>query len=278
MANESAESTAVIVLGPYRSGTSVTAQVLSALGVDFGPKRHFVPASHHNPGGFFERKDINAANEALIESAGGSLADPGDPRELSQQCDAKAFEIADMSWRSTNPLWGIKDPRMCATLLAWIERGPLDRNRLRIIHVRRKLDGAVRSSMAFESIRKFCDGTETGVRAMLDLYARQAQWHVETLGVPTLTVEYEQLTREPDSVVGQLAEFLNVRDERRIRGAKKLIGKGKGKFALQLERYLIRAPRRLFYLLIGRNRDGSKKPGAGSNSGEQGGGSEEQER
>jgi hypothetical protein len=255
-------STTVIVLGPYRSGTSVTAQVLSALGVDFGPKRHFVPASHHNPGGFFERKDINAANEALIESAGVTLANPGDPRELAKRCSAEALKIADMSWRNASPMWGIKDPRMCSTLLAWIERGVLDKDRLQIVHVRRNLDGALRSSMAFASIRNFCDGTEAGVRAMLDLYAKQAQWHVDTLGVPTLSIDYEKLTGEPDAVVAQLAEFLHIHDARRIRRAKQLIGKGKGRFALQLERFFIRAPRRLWYLLTGRNRDGSQKQGA----------------
>jgi hypothetical protein len=265
MADATTQSTTVIVLGPYRSGTSVTAQVLSALGVDFGPKRYFVPASHQNPGGFFERKDINAANEALFASASQSLANPGDPRELADRCDPRAFDTADMSWRSAGPMWGMKDPRMCATLLAWIDRGPLDRGEVRIVHVRRKLDGAVRSSMAFESIRNFCDGTEAGVRTMLDRYAELAQWHVESLGLPTLAIDYEQLIREPDAVVGQMAEFLNVKDERSIRRAKKLIGKGKGKFALQLERYLVRAPRRLFYLLTGRNRDGSKRErGAGS--------------
>jgi hypothetical protein len=254
-----AHSSGIIVLGPYRSGTSVTSQVLSALGVDFGPRKQFVPASHHNPGGFFERKDINAANEALIASAGSTLANPGDPRDLAKLCDAKVFEIAEMSWRSTVPMWGIKDPRMCATLLAWIERGVLNPDGLRIVYVRRKLEGAVRSSMSFESIRNFCDGTEAGVRGMLDRYAQLAQWHVETLGLPALTVDYEQLTKDPDAVVAQLAEFLGVRDARRIQRAKKLIGKGKGRFALQLERYFVRAPKRLFYFLTGRNRDGSKK-------------------
>jgi hypothetical protein len=113
--------------------------------------------------------------------------------------------------------------------------------------------------MSFEAIRNFCDGSEAGVRTMLDLYARLAQWHVDTLGLPALSVDYERLVREPESTVRQIAQFLNINDERRIRRAVKVIGKGKGKFALQLERYFVRAPRRLFYLLTGRNRDGSAK-------------------
>jgi hypothetical protein len=252
-------ATGIVVLGPYRSGTSVTAQVIAALGVDFGPKRYFVPATKFNPGGYFERVDINQANDRLIESAGQSQALPGDPRELAANADSKAFDIADMNWRSTSPFWGVKDPRMCATLLAWIEAGRIDRNLVRIIHVRRSLDAAVRSSMEYDSIRAFCDGTEIGVRKMLARYAELAQWHVETLGVPALSFDYERLIKDPTSVVQEMANFLGVADPARIRRASRIIGKGKGMLALQLERYLVRAPRRLFYLVTGRNIDGSRK-------------------
>jgi hypothetical protein len=248
--------TGVIVLGPYRSGTSVTAQVLSALGVYFGPKRYFVPASHNNPGGFFERKDINRANELLLESAGQSMAYPGDPAELAKLANQHAFDAADLSWRNARHCWGIKDPRMCATLLAWIESGRIERNGLRIVHVRRNLEGSLRSSMTFSSIRNFCDGTEKGVRGMLARYAELAQWHVDSLGLPAFSFDYERLLKEPASVVQEISDFLQVANAARIRRATRIIGKGKGTVALQLERYLIRAPRRLFHWFTGRSTDG----------------------
>lgn len=259
MGENQKSATGVIVLGPYRSGTSVTSQVLSALGVDFGPKKYFVPASHNNPGGFYERVDINRANEALLESAGESLAYPGDPREIAKNADARTLDSADMTWRGSGQYWGVKDPRFCATLLAWIESGRMDRGSLRIVHVRRKLEPAVRSAMSFESVRNFCDGTEEGVRTMLARYSELAQWHVDQLKLPTFAFDYEQLVREPNPVVGQIAEFLGVTNIRQIRRATRIVGKGNGMVALQLERYLIRAPRRLFYLLTGRNRDGSRR-------------------
>jgi hypothetical protein len=251
--------TGVIVLGPYRSGTSVTAQVLNALGVDFGPKRYFVPASLHNPGGFYERVDINQANELLLESGGQTMGLPGDPRELAAKADAAVIDRADMNWRSTSRFWGVKDPRFCATLLTWIDSGRMDRSALRIVHVRRKLEGAVKSSMAFESIRNYCDGTEEAVRKMLARYAELAEWHVEQLGIPTITIEYDELLKQPELVVKRIADFLGVTDPGQIRRATRIIGKGRGMFALQLERYLIRAPRRLYYLLAGRNPDGSSR-------------------
>jgi hypothetical protein len=235
--------------------------VLSALGVDFGPKRYFVPASHNNPGGFFERTDINQVNEALLESAGESLAYPGDPREIAKKANSSTLDAADMSWRGHKQYWGVKDPRLCATLLTWIESGRMERTNLRIVHVRRKLDPAVRSAMSFVSIRNFCDGTESGVRRMLARYAELAQWHVDTLDLPIFAFDYEQLLREPQMLVRQLADFLGVTNAAKIRRATRIIGKGKGTFALQMERYFIRAPRRLFYLLTGRNKDGSRRAG-----------------
>jgi hypothetical protein len=249
----------IIILGPYRSGTSVTAQVLSALGVNFGPKKYFVPATRFNPGGYFERVDINQANDRLIESAGQSQGLPGDPRDLAAKADLAAFEIADMNWRSSGRFWGVKDPRLCATLLAWIEHRQMDPAKLRIIHVRRGLDAAVRSSMDYDSIRAFCDGTELGVRNMLARYAELAQWHVDTLKMPTFAFDYEQLIRQPEQVVQGMAAFLDVTSRRQIGSAQRIIGKGKGMFRLQLERYLIRAPRRLFYLMTGRNKDGTRR-------------------
>jgi hypothetical protein len=146
-------------------------------------------------------------------------------------------------------------------LLTWIESGRMERNNLRIVHVRRELEPAVRSSMSFVSIRNFCDGTETGVRKMLARYAELAQWHVDTLNLPTFAFDYERLLREPEPVVRQLAEFLGVTNAAQIRRATRIIGKGKGMFALQIERYLIRAPRRLFYLLTRRNKDSSRRSG-----------------
>jgi hypothetical protein len=98
-----------------------------------------------------------------------------------------------------------------------------------------------------------------GVRKMLARYAELAQWHVDTLKLPTFAFDYEQLLKEPETVVQQMADFLGVTNPAHIRRATRIIGKGKGMVALQLERYLIRAPRRLYFLLTGRNIDGSRR-------------------
>ncbi len=245
------DSRGIIVLGPYRSGTSATAQVLHKFGVDFGPKRYLIPAHDWNPGGFFERQDINDANDALIRSIGRNLADPGDPRELAEKGNRRSFDLADLSWQKCRGFWGIKDPRLCATLLAWLDAGVLDRRQLKIVHVRRGLAAAVKSAMLCPPVRSFCDGTEGGAERMLARYAELAEWHVQTLGLPTLSFDYERLIQEPQSVVEQMAEFVGESSRSRVRQGVRMIGKDKGRWSLAWQRFFIRGPRRVFRFLIG---------------------------
>jgi hypothetical protein len=245
-------SSGIIVLGPYRSGTSVTAQVLNALGVNFGPRRYLVPPHDWNPGGHYERVDVNKANDVFIESAGASLADPGDPNVLVEKGDREAFKLADMSWSERKGMWGIKDPRLCATLLSWLEAGVIRRDNIKIVHVRRNIKPAVKSAMLCPPVRSFTDGTENGCEQMLLKYAELAQWHVDTLGIETMGFDYERLIQQPKEVVEEIAKFIGVSDPKRIAKATRIIGKGNGRFRLQMERYFIRGPIRVFKFLTGR--------------------------
>lgn len=113
-------SSAVIVLGMHRSGTSVLSRALIALGVDFGGS--FVDVEADNPKGFFEDKDINSLNVAFLRAAGCqwySLA-------LSQSCpleteaDFKKQAAALIKKKfAASPLWGLKDPRITRLTGLW---------------------------------------------------------------------------------------------------------------------------------------------------------------
>src|SRR3972149_3427729 len=113
----------IIVLGPYRSGTSLMSRILSKLGVNFGPDREMHAGTQYNPGGYFERAAINNANDAFITSSGGDLARPGDPVELARRGDPKPLREMDLTWMAAERTWGIKDPRLCASLWAWLALG-----------------------------------------------------------------------------------------------------------------------------------------------------------
>lgn len=225
-------SNAVIVLGPYRSGTSLTAQILESLGVDFGPREELLAPNRFNPGGYLERGDLNAINRRLITSAGGTLGDPGDPARLICLADRSTLNGYSLPWPDAGPLWGLKDPRFCATLKLWIDAGALQADTIRIVRVHRDVDAIVRSSVEHPSVRKFCHGDEALARKMVGDYIGLADWQARTLGLPTFHLDYEELIRDPSTEITKIAAWLRQEDRRAIRRAVRLVGKrsARGRF------------------------------------------------
>jgi hypothetical protein len=213
-------------MGPYRSGTSLSCQVLSALGVDFGPAAEFqLVADRYNPGGYFQRRDVVEANASLIEACSPSVAAPVTPEQiLASVADSWPARL-DLGWTEAVPVYGLKDPRFSATLLTWLARGLLPRESLRIVRVVRSLDAVARSSVAHREVGSFCDYDFAAGLDMASIYDRYADWHVSHLGVPSIEVHYEDLVAKPHTVVGDLAEFLGQTDGRRIQRACAAVGK-----------------------------------------------------
>lgn len=117
-----ARSTAFIVLGMHRSGTSAAAGMLSNLGAEFGGER--VPADKSNRKGYFENRRVVEAHDRVL--AAGSLvwSDPLPPdREFLAlprvQAEARKFARMMKSLNNRAGLWGLKDPRMCRLLPLW---------------------------------------------------------------------------------------------------------------------------------------------------------------
>ena len=242
------------MLGPYRSGTSLTSTILSSLGVDFGPSQEMFAGTKYNPYGYYERNDINQANNDIIHSAGVTLSDPGDPIALFDKCDQKKIKHLQFDWmRQGNP-WGIKDPRMCATLWTWVQLNLIDHDKLRIIHVKRSIDAATASGMKDPNIPNYCDGTQQGVRKMLGQYAELAEWHVNTLKVPTFSLQYEELLGNTVEVISKLADFLDVTDPSRIKEATKSVGKKRALRKYYLHRLFVRVPKKIIRIITGKEK------------------------
>jgi GT2 family glycosyltransferase len=121
-------STAVIVMGMHRSGTSALAGVLHHLGVELGSR--LMPASPDNPRGYWEHLDIVAANQALMTALGFGWDDirplpPGYDRSEAGREARRRFETVLLRDFAGVGLWGMKDPRLCrlaALLDAVLER------------------------------------------------------------------------------------------------------------------------------------------------------------
>jgi hypothetical protein len=215
----------VIVLGPYRSGTSLASQVIETLGVDFGPKPERIATNRFNPGGYLERGDLNALNRRLITSAGRTLAEPGDPETLTRDADRSILGGVVFPWPGHRPLWGLKDPRFCATLTLWVESGVVRAETIQILHLVRNPEAIIRSSLEHPSVQKFCERDAARARKMVLDYIALADWQVRTLGLPTLRLAYEDLIREPLEQTRRIASWLEVEDVERIRRASRAVGK-----------------------------------------------------
>jgi hypothetical protein len=244
-------SNGYVVLGPYRSGTSLTSATASKLGIHFGPSEEMFSGTKYNPNGYYEREDINESNGLIINSAGYSLSDPGDPEHILRKCDRQIADRLHFDWMQQKVPWGIKDPRMCATLWTWINLGLIDRTRLGIIHVKRSLDSATASGIKDPLIPRYCDNTEEGVRNMISKYIELAEWHVRKLNVRTFTLQYEDLINNPQVTINRLAQFINVDSAKRIKAATKLVGKKEALRRYYLHRLFVRAPRKLVRILSG---------------------------
>jgi hypothetical protein len=236
--------TGVVILGVWRSGTSLVGQVAAELGVDFGPEEGMGRTDQYNPGGYFERIDVVHLNARLLETAGRSFGNPGDPATLAKHADPGVWHEADLDWMKSAAVWGLKDPRMCATLNAWLSFGWMKPEGLRIVRVERDFDAIVRSAVRYPNVAKHYAHNEDAIRAGAHEFDRLAEWQLEHLDAPVHRLRYEDMIAEPRRQSERLAAFLDVHDQRMIRRAAGQIGKRKAQFRW-LEERVVRKLKRL---------------------------------
>lgn len=219
------DSQFVFVLGPYRSGTSLTARIVSELGYSFGDKQDLIPADPRNPSGYLERDDTNATSRALIESAGRSLGQPGAWESLAQAADLNIARRHDLRWTRNLPRVGIKDPRMCICLEAWFAAGVFPPERCKAVVVTRDLAAITASALKHDSVSSYGNGDPGTIQKMSETYQQAAYWQVDKLGLPTFHIDYTELTENPERTIRKLAGFLGVRERRNIEKARQIVGK-----------------------------------------------------
>jgi len=115
-----------VLLGMHRSGTSLTASILEALGVDFG--NDFIPADEYNPNGYFENAAITRAQvrlNRLLNRRPFTAAGLVDYPQAFWK-DRQALEFVDelemlvrKALDNTRGIWGFKDPHTIKLLPLW---------------------------------------------------------------------------------------------------------------------------------------------------------------
>jgi len=210
----------IVVMGPYRSGTSLVCRMLSSLGVDFGPAKRLLRPDAFNPGGYLQRADVRLANSRLLRSAGSGFAWPADPEHIAARGDLSLLRVPDLDWRAGVTRWGIKDPRFCATLQAWLAAGVFERSRIRVVHVMRSSTVCANSLIAMpELARQLRPATLAVAEATIRRYADLAAWHAAHLDVPVFSLSYEALMDAPSGWAARFAEFVGNTDTADIAAA-----------------------------------------------------------
>lgn len=204
---KSARSTALLVLGMHRSGTSALAGALAQTGIALG--RHlYGPQSGVNDRGFWEHADIAETHDAVFRRLGSYWDDflplPeewwNDPRLVPVRCRLAHFIERDFRKK---PLWALKDPRLCRLLPLWTPiLHDLTSRVVFVITVRHPQE--VAASLARR------DGFSWD-KSLLLWMAHNLDAFEHSIGYPRITVDFAQLVSEPAATMQRIQDELGLR-------------------------------------------------------------------
>jgi hypothetical protein len=215
-----AEIASVCVLGPPRTGTSLTTRILSLAGMYLGPEDGLVRPRRMNPAGFWERQALTRLDARLLKKLGGTWRYPPRPPAGWERAESLAAERAEARSLLTEAFgghspWGWKDPLACLTLPFWQQLVPGMRY---AICVRDPRDATASGRAALARLSPPLDDDEA-----VGLWARYlASAIVHTTGRPRTFVAYEDYFGEWRRPIDCLLDLLGV-DEHRRDGALPMI-------------------------------------------------------
>ena len=117
-------SKAVGIVGMHRSGTSMVSRVINLLGAYLGTAEELFGPRYDNPEGFWERKDIVAFHDDLLDSFSQRwdtflpLKDDWLSHDKIANYQYRLNKIIDTAF-SGKKIWAWKDPRTCLFLPLW---------------------------------------------------------------------------------------------------------------------------------------------------------------
>ncbi len=212
----------VLCLGPHRSGISMVAAALDALGAAFTVGGNDAGAGTRQ--GFLEHPEIVAFNEALLARLGTSwdspvfdgaaaLAAAGlDRGALDEWIDDGAALVTRLG--AGAPLAAARDPRLCLLLPVWLrllQRAGYRADAIRIVHVTRDAAQAAKS-------RQLCRRADPDDHAIGENLAKGAalwmSYSAQALdgagAVPALMIDHAAILNAPAHSLDRLAAFLDV--------------------------------------------------------------------
>jgi hypothetical protein len=202
----------IFILGMYRSGTSLVAEMVHRWGAYGGDLGQLRKGDDHNPGGYWENEQLSSWSEELFRSGLQSLWHPdfeetllaraADPEWLSKGRDLAAV------MGQPGEIWFWKEPYLGFFLPFW-ERVLADITY--VVTVRNPYDSAV-------SWQNFLLPAESGLSGKVSIVAANLlRWQylmLETLRHVDLAqrkifISYEEMLRDPATQSRRLAGFLD---------------------------------------------------------------------
>jgi hypothetical protein len=211
----------VIVLGTARSGTSVTAGMLSSLGVNMGNVGY---ATESNPRGAFEDRDFERFHKEMFNAIDGGKTywdPPTRERALAEKPVVDSHIARLMAEKSKGQkLWGWKHPRSVLTIDLFL---PYVTNPHFVMVFRNPLAIAYSSVEHTKNREKSVD-LITGLK-LANFYQKEMvdflDRHPE---LPTILVTFDDIVTQPMKEAARLAEFLDITlDEKKIKAVEHMV-------------------------------------------------------
>lgn len=217
----------LIVFGPFRSGTSLTAALLDAMGADFGPSRKMNPQpDRFNPTGYFQRQDAIDCNDALLVRHEHTFFDA---RPCIRKAQGKTgMQIADhldLAWTKRAEVVALKDPRFSFTWPLWEQAAVFEQADIRLVRVQRSLDAVARSASKHRFVSRYCAHSLDKALDMSRAMHESARIVCEESALPSFTVDYDALISQPEVECANLGRFALGVDRAHVGKAVRLIGK-----------------------------------------------------
>lgn len=203
----------VVVLGMHRSGTSLLSNVLHFLSVDMADTGDHI--SPNNPGGFWERPELVAIQDEILEALGCPIGHPAHVlpfpagwwrRKEIQALKPKLTAYIGAALAESHGLWGFKDPRTCRLLPLWGEVFEQLNLRPHYVHAIRT-PGEAAASMSIKNVVKRPMSVAQGELMWL-AYNYDIVRH--TAGLVVSTVDYHEWFEHPVLVARRLVAALGV--------------------------------------------------------------------
>lgn len=203
----------LVVLGMHRSGTSLLSNALHVLGVDMADTTDHV--SVKNPGGFWERPELVAIQDEILEAIGRPIALPSHVLPFpaawwrSKQVQAlkpKLIAYVRQQLASSENPWGFKDPRTCRLLPLWREVfRELNLEPIYVVALRRPAESSVSMSQK-SAARRLSEATG---ELMWLSYNYDIARHV-LLKSAAIVIDYDEWFADPAGVGHRLAAGLGL--------------------------------------------------------------------